>query len=333
MRLVVLLFSLLLLAGCETMKILTTPKIEPSAPKTDVGILQLIGATQGRYPIWVTESQDKKQILVDPEVAAVCAPPSGIAAASAAIWAPIAARVVIDAAGKAAANYVKKVKAQSSKSTAFRSVVSGKDLREAKCLIAYRGPSIDLHADGSGIAPTSKVADGNEIRPEPKPSALVLMRVEHQLNTLRLVPIYAMAKNSVSLTKCTGDCSLLGRENGKISISVAVTGTAVVKPSGNDIKLRDIGTATLTVKDIPLGGKVVSVPKKGAVPLPVGDRSAILAIPNDDVAIQLSIGMTEAGDVAGDPDIADSEILAATAAFSEGALAEIKAHYDRAAAD
>jgi hypothetical protein len=182
MRLIVLLFALLPLTGCETMKILTTTKIEPTAPKTDVGILQLVGGTQGIYPVWPTASDDKSSILVDSEVANVCAPPKAIAAASAAIWAPIAARVVIDAAGKAAADYVKKIKARSSKSTAFKSVVTGKDLKAANCLIAYRGPSIELHADGSGVSPTGKDADGVDTRPEPKPNVLVVMKVEKQLN-------------------------------------------------------------------------------------------------------------------------------------------------------
>ncbi|WP_300239754.1 hypothetical protein [Pseudomonas sp.] len=332
MRLGILLFALLPLTGCETVKILTTTKVEPSAPNTDVGILQLVGENQGNYPVWAVASEEKNAILVDKEVAAVCAPPQSMAAASAIIWVPIAARVVIDAAGKAAANYVNKIKILSSKSTSFKTVVTSQELADARCLIAYRGPAITLNADGSGVSPI-KQKDGSELRPEPKPNVLVVMKVEKQLNTLRLVPIYAMAKNSISLTKCTGDCSLPGNEKGRINISVAITGTAVVTPGGNDITLRDIGTATLTVKNVQLGGKVVAIPNGATLASPIGDRSAILAIPTNGVAIQLSVGMNETGDVSGDPDIASAEILAATAALSEGALAEIKAHYDRAAAD
>lgn len=82
------------------------------------------------------------------------------------------------------------------------------------------------------------------------------MSIERKLNTMRFVPIYAMAKNSISLTKCTINCGERGSEEGKISISVAVTGTAVITPITNGITLRDLGTATLTVKNVPLRGKV-----------------------------------------------------------------------------
>ncbi|MDN5507543.1 MAG: hypothetical protein L0H10_27585 [Comamonas sp.] len=328
MRLAIILLALLPLAGCETMKILTATKLQPTAPKTDVGILQLVGDPDKQLLVWGDRAVNNGGVVeackpVDPQ----------IAAASAAIWAPIAARVVIDAAGSAATRYVKKMKAQASKSLSFKAVVSSDHLATATCLIVYRGPTIDMAGDGLNFA-IPKKKDGSDDfskKPKPQPNALVVMRIERHIDSLRLVPIYAYAKNSISLTKCAGDCSLIGQEKGKISVSVAITGTAVVSPSGNDIKLRDIGTATLTVKDVPLGGDGTA--SKGGSGSPIGDRSAFLAVPANGTSVQLSVGMTESGDIAGDPDVAAAEILAATAALSEGSLAEIKAHYDREAAD
>lgn len=318
MRQVLILITLCLLAGCETMKIVTATKLQPTAPNTDVGVLQIIKDASKQAPLWNAQE-------VDQGVVAACSAPkpgqAEIAGASAAIWVPIVARVVMDAAGAAASRYVKKVKAQSSKSLSFKTVIKSSDLAKARCLIAYRGPAIAMSKDRSSVHEGAV----------PKPSALVVMKVERESDSMRLVPIYAMVQNSISLTKCTAQCSIVGREKGKINMAVAITGTAVLKPSGNDIRLRDIGTATLTVKDIPLRGKVVADAPSGGTGAPVGDRSAILAVPGNGVAVQLSVGMTEVGDIAGDPDVATGEILAATAALSEGALAEIKAHYAREA--
>lgn len=298
MRLIVLSLLAFTLTGCETIKIATTSKIQPAAPDTDVGIIQIVDSST-TTPLWGN---------VPVEIKNECQK-QGVVATSAAIWAPIVAKLVIDTVSSSASAYVREVKAQSTNSLSFKGVVGSKELRNGRCLVAYRGPTVDM------IDQTVTTVG--------RPNAVVVMAIQHFGNdTFRLLPIYGAAENSISLTKCTGNCSGKNPAEGEINIAVAVSASAAISTALKDIQIRDLGTATLTVKKIPLRSHRSEV--KG-----LGVPSAILTLPADGVAVQLSVGMTEIGDVVGDPDIALGEIQAAIAALSEGALAEIKAHYEK----
>ncbi len=310
MRALLCLLVLILLTGCETLKIVTTSKIQPQAAPTDIGNLEIITDADAENPNWGE---------VPRSISDACTQKA--ASFAAAIWAPLVAKLVFDGAANKASAYVKKVQSNSSKTLAFKTVVDSNTLSSAKCVVIYRRP---LEEPSSGVVP--------------KPSAVVVMKVQQLTNAIRLIPIYAHAENSISLTKCSSDCST-DQPQGKINIALAVTAMASIKTPLDDVQMREFGTVTMTVKDVPLRGEVYTKKKEresGKAPTatanPIGNPSGILGKPALNAPMQLSVGMTELGDIAGDPDVALGEIQAAHATLSEGALAEIKARYERAAA-
>ncbi|WP_156115065.1 hypothetical protein [Pseudomonas sp. ML96] len=319
MRRVLALIMMLSLGGCETFKIAMTDKIESQAEKDDVGILQVLKNPKAQNPIWGAGGK----ILEEH-----CTQKGEVEALTEAIWVPIVVNLAIKAGGAAASKYVKGVKEKSSKSTKFRAFVTGQTLADARCIVAYRGPLLEMNGEkGPEAEDTAKV-----VRPKPVyPAAVVVLRVDHHGKAIRFVPIYAYAKNSVSMTKCTSACSSKDAKAGKINMAVAITATAAVPTALQDIRLRELGTATATVKEVPLRGQQ---PKQlAAVPKPVGAPSDIIAIPEPNVGVQLTVVLSEIGDVAGDPDVAEAEIQAAVESLTVGAEAELKAHYERESED
>ncbi|MFQ6559377.1 hypothetical protein Q7F05_25870 [Pseudomonas sp. Lb2C1-1] len=318
MRRVLALIMMLSLGGCETLTIAMTKKIEPQADEADVGILQVVATPGTENPLWGTGGSDLKTHCT-----------TGDQKLFEAIWVPIVVNLAIKAGGAAASKYVKGVKEDSSKSTKFRAFVNSQTLKSASCLIAYRGPEVLMNGQ---VAPKDR-----------EPNALVVMTVERYGKAMRLVPVYAYARNSISLTKCTGKCGDAKIAEGKINIAVAVTAVAAVPNQLGDIKLQELGTATVTVKKVPLRDEVKKRTKvkvntaEGVedeeIVTPVGAPSDIIALPIDDVGVQLTVVMSEIGDAAGDPDVAEAEIQAAVESLSVGAEAELKAHYEREAED
>ncbi|WP_148051369.1 hypothetical protein [Pseudomonas protegens] len=316
MRRVLALIMMLSLGGCETLTIAMTKKIQPQADETDVGILQVLKAPKSEKPLWGGGAKDLETYCT----------PDGAHALAAAIWVPIAVNLAIKAGGAAASKYVKDVKERSSKSTKFRAFVDSSTLDGASCIVAYRGPDVPMNGQ---VGPDKS-----------QPSAVVVMKVEHYGQAMRLVPIYAFAQNSISMTKCISDCSESTKANGEINIAVAVTATAAVPNALQDIKLRELGTATVTVKKVPLRGqRIKKIKEKDStgqlvdVVKPVGAPSDIIARPANGTGVQLTVVMSEIGDVAGDPDVAEAEIQAAVESLSVGAEAELKTHYEREAED
>jgi hypothetical protein len=305
MKVALLLAVLASLTGCETLKIVATSKIQPQAEPTDIGNLEIVTDARTEQPHWGA---------VPAGIVEACAPNAYPFAA--AIWVPLVAKQVFDKAADSASNYVKKIQADSSKSLAFKTVVESSALSSASCIVVYRRP-----------------LEGQTENTAPLPSAVMVMKVQRLTNAFRLTPIYAMANNSISLTKCTSDCGS-DEPKGKINLSVAISAMAPIRTPLEDVQLREFGTVALTVKNVPLRGDVYAREPKSAnaTGAPIGNPSGIIAIPAVDAPMQLSIGMTEQGDIAGDPDVALGEIQAVRATLSEGALAEIKAHYEREAA-
>ncbi|MCK9812841.1 hypothetical protein M1B35_01415 [Pseudomonas sp. MAFF 302046] len=316
MRRILALIMMLSLGGCETLTVAMTKKIEPQADEADVGILQVVATPEIENPLWGIGGSDLKKYCT-----------AGDQAFVEAVWVPIVVNLAIKAGGAVASKYVKGVKEGSSRSTKFRAFVNSQTLKNASCLIAYRGPEV--------------LMEGQVARKESEPNALVVMKVERYGKAMRLVPVYASARNSISLTKCTDNCGDAKLAEGKINIAVAVTGIAAIPNQLGDVKLQELGTATVTVKKVPLRKEVkkrTSVRVKTAegekeeeVVKPVGAPSDIIALPIDDVGVQLTVVMSEIGDAAGDPDVAEAEIQAAVESLSVGAEAELKAHYERKA--
>jgi len=309
MRKVLALVGMLSLAGCETITIAMTEKIQPQPLGSDVGLLQIIENPRDQNPLWGNGGKDISGFCVGGDVHQL----------TEAIWVPIAVNLAIKAAGKATGKYVKGIKDKSSNSTKFRAFVDSEKLANAGCLVAYRGPELLM-----------KGQTAQEVK---QPSAVVVMKVEHLGQAIRLVPIYASAKNSISMTKCASDCDK-ELPNGKINIAVAVTATAAVGNALREVNLRDLGTASVTVKQLPLRGKLIDKDSNDKITgKPIGAPSDIIAVPEPGVGVQLAVVMSEIGDVAGDPDVAEAEIQAAVESLSVGAEAELKAHYEREAAD
>lgn len=308
MRRVLIALLMLTTAGCETISIATTKKIEPQAPDTDVGILQVIESPTEQRPLWGNDAEWLNEYCTTDSTSKL----------TEAIWVPIVVNLAIKSAGKAANQYIKGIKEKSSKSTKFRTVIESQKLANAACLVVYRGPEIKSDERKSPAAL--------------EPNAAMVMKVERIGHAVRLTPIYAIAKNSISMTKCANRCST-PEANGKISMSVAITAVAALPNTLRDVNLRDLGTATMTVKNLPLPG---ILPDPSQHPTPgafIGAPSDIIAIPTPGVGVQLTVVMSEIGDTAGDPDIAEAEIQAAMESLSVGTEAELKAHYERKAKD
>lgn len=310
MRALLCLLMLALLSGCETLKIAATAKIQPQAAPTDIGNLEIVTDAQIKNLNWGN---------IPDGIADACAPNAN--AFAAAVWVPLVAKLVFDKASDKASEYVKNVQAESSKSLAFKTVVDSSALSTAQCIVVYRRP---LEDQPSGTVP--------------RPSAIVVMKVQQLTNAVRLIPIYAMVKNSISLTKCAADCNTEWPK-GNINLALAITAIAPIRTPLDDVLMREFGTVALTVKNVPLGGEAYTQEQKPvlgkqpkATANPIGNPSGIMGLPAINAPMQLSIGLTELGDIAGDPDVALGEIEAAHATLSEGALAEIRAHYERDAA-
>ncbi|WP_253748040.1 hypothetical protein [Stutzerimonas xanthomarina] len=315
-RVLALIIMMIPLVGCQTLTIAMTKKIEPQAAETDVGILQIIKDPKNEHPLWGAGASNLQSYCTT----------GGAHALAAAIWVPIAVNLSIKAGGSAASKYVKEIKEKSSKSTKFRAFVDSSTLEGAGCIIAYRGPDVAMKGQ---VGPDKS-----------QPAAVVVMKIEHYGRAMRLVPVYAFAQNSISMTKCSKKCGSKGQASGHINIAVAVTATAAVPNALQDIKLQELGTATVTVKKVPLRGERIRIDKEKDTSgkevnmvKPVGSPSDIIARPENGIGVQLTVVMSEIGDVAGDPDVAEAEIQAAVESLSVGAEAELKAHYEREAED
>ncbi|WP_191486801.1 hypothetical protein [Pseudomonas sp. FEN] len=280
MRAVVVLLVLIFLSGCQLAKIVTTSKIHPDVDeiKQQDGILAITEINNTRIsglPETVTNLCESGQ-------------PKAFAAA---IWVPIAAKVVVDVVTGAVTDYVKRIKSESSRSVTFKTVVMSGSLIEANCIALVRGD-------------------------EKNPSAVVVLKVEvFGEKGFTLQPIFARLNRTVSLTKCTANCGDKTKSEGQVNMVVAVSGSAA------DGTLKDLGTGATTIRGLSIRAQTVNVTQG------VGAPTSLIALPAANIPVQLSVSMADMGNVAGDPDIALGEVQAAMAALKEGAVAEVSAHY------
>ncbi|CRM69807.1 hypothetical protein [Pseudomonas sp. 25 E 4] len=302
----VLLPPMISLSGCETIKVATTSKTPVDAEAKDVGLLQVTHPGTQHY-LWGETKPKPSQAVINE------CQKGPVAGLSAAIWVPIAAKLVMDNMSEKASGYVKKIKAESSRSFPFKAVVQSDSIRNGSCLVLYRGEPVEMA--------------GEEPNKAGKPSALVVLKIKtFGQNAYQLTPIYANVEKSISTTVCTAGCSKPNLAEGEINVAVAISASSPVTTALKDLEIKKLGTGTTTIRKLPL--RTASEDLRG-----VGEPSALLALPPSGAYVELSVAMTELGNIGGDPDVALGEIQAATAALSEGTLAEIKAHYDRKAAD
>lgn len=312
----VLLLSMISLSGCETIKIATTSKTPVDTAAEEVGQLQVTHPGTAHY-LW-GETQAKplqnstSQTGPSQEVIDECQQ-GPVAAFATATWVPIAAKLVMDKISEKASNYVKKAKAGSSRSFPFKAVVESDSIRNGSCLVLYRGKPVEMR--------------GEEPEYAGEPTALIVLKIRtFGQDAYQLTPIYANVKKSISTTVCTAACSDPDKAVGKINLAIAISAKAPITTALKDLEIKNLGTATTTVRGLAL--RTAHENLRG-----IGEPSALLALPPNGVFVELSVAMTELGNIGGDPDVALGEIQAATAALSEGTLAEIKAYYDRKAAD
>jgi hypothetical protein len=282
------------LAGCQFFEVLTTKKIEPQANPKDEVYLQLLVADNTDSPPWLPK-----------EITKTCATPRQADLAPA-IWAPIAGKLAFDLVVEKMSSYVKETKERSNKSYSVKGVFLSSTLRKTNCIVMYRG-----------VIPA-----GEEERKNWNPSAAFVAQLEWAgPSAFVMKPLLVIAQNSVSLTKYPSNDSAADKGKGSISMSLAMAESAVVQDAAGVWHLRPLGTAAITVPDVPL-----HTPPKFIVP--IDQRSSeLLPAPDQDVAVQLSLAITESGNVVGDADAAQAEIKAIAAAIGPGLEAEITRHY------
>ncbi|MBI6766680.1 MULTISPECIES: hypothetical protein [Pseudomonas syringae group] len=302
----VLLPSMFSLSGCETVKIATTPKTPVDTAAKEAGQLQVTHPGTQHY-LW-GEAKSRPS----PRVIGECKE-GPVEALTAAIWVPIAAKLVMDKISERTTDYVKQAKAESSRSFPFKAVVQSDSIRNGSCVVLYRGAPVGMKVE----EPTKSG----------EPAALVVLKIKmFGQDAYQLTPVYAYVKKSISTTECTAKCSDPDQADGKINVAVAISAKAPITTALKDMEIKNLGTATTTIRGLAL--RTASDDPSG-----IGESSALLALPPSGAFVELSVAMTELGNIGGDPDVALGEIQAATAALSEGTLAEIKAYYDRKAAD
>lgn len=294
MRLLMLFLLMGTLAGCQFFQVLATKKIEPQADPKDEVYLQLLVANNTDSPSWLdktvtTTCGKRKEVNLTP-----------------ATWAPIAGKLVFDLIVEKMGDYVKETNERSNKSYSVKGVFPSSKLRETNCIVVYRG-----------VIPT-----GEKERMNWKPSAAFVAQFEWAGSSAFVMkPLLVVAQNSVSLTKYPSDESGADKGKGTISMSLAMAESAVVQDAAGVWHLRQLGTAAITVSNVTLH----PLPK---ILDPIDQRSSeLLPAPDQDVAVQLSLAITESGNVVGDADAAQAEIKAIAAAIGPGLEAEITRHY------
>ncbi|WP_339446970.1 hypothetical protein [Pseudomonas sp. EA_5y_Pfl2_R50] len=296
MKVVIALSFLVLLSGCHFTQILSTPKIHPDSAE--------VKRQQAR--LGTTASSIRHIPALPSDVARACAADT-VPFVDAVIWAPIATKVIMDVVSNAMTDYVKRIKAESSRAVAFKTILMSNSLVSAKCIAMVRGDE----SDPSAVVVFQLV---NSLQVEGV--AEENSQVRFSAKGFYLKPLFARLNRAISLTKCTDNCSDNTKAEGQVNLVVAVSATAA---SGS---LKDLGTGATTIKDMKIRSQKYDVAKG------IGAPTSLFALPVNNAPVQLSVSMADMGNVGGDPDIALGEIQAVMAALKEGSVAEVGAHYN-----
>jgi hypothetical protein len=303
MRSIAILLFAIFLCGCQTLKIAATPKIEPEG--SDMGFVAFLNNPDKitKFPIPAEHEQS---------VAAAC----GVKYSpllNAVLWVPVVAKLVFDLGADQFVDYIEGIKKRSSADYNARLEASVSDFVADRCVVAGRVKERD---DGTLEYESLVVAK--------------LFQSTGNSESVVLRPVYALAKNSIALTKCDENCFGKNQSRqGKIGISIAIVVNGVTLDSTSVNEVRRYGSAVVSFPEIPLNGSGILIDEPismGIVQVsPIDSEIMPAKLPGS--KLQLSVTVTETGTVGGNFDRAASEIEALKGALGPAIEAQVTTRY------
>lgn len=312
MRAACILIAAIFLTGCQTIKIAATKKIQPVGG--DTGVIEYLS-----YPYEIENTGIPSSYLS--EVQTLCTypgsphrttKPKGVFGAE--IWVPVVAKFAFDSGADWLSDYLARVKKKSAGNYNGRLKMKAKDFLPGRCLMIGR------------------LADKADSGLNKKLDSIVVIKILKEKDdddVIYLRPVFAWARNSVALTKCAKKCSAADSEKvGKIGISAAVVISGVVPDATFVPQARVLATGVVSFPDVELGGDGAF----GAGDNPILKES----LPDSEIMpaqylgknLQISVSVTETGNIAGDFDRASAEAAALKGAFGPAIEAQVSKTYE-----
>lgn len=294
----VVLLAAALLCGCQTAKIALTPKIQPTA--SGKGIVELVTNPQLLTQMDVPSPLMSQVVQACPDVQRRDS--NGQKLFDASIWIPVMVKLAFDTGSDWLASYVARVKKQSTHTYNARVVVDRDYFIKGGCLVV-----------------------GRFSKKEPnKLSAITVLSAEKSnplASELSLKPIFSWVNESIALTKCTDRCYPNGTEKeGAVGVSVAVVVTGIVPDESGVPQARQLATGSVSYPSVKIGS--VGILNDGSL-----QDSEIMPATYPPKRLQLSVSVTEVGNIGGDFDKAAAEIAAVKSALGPAVQAQQAAKY------
>lgn len=308
MRGICLLALVALLSGCQAIKIATTKKIDPEGNGEGYALyiirpdnirdVKILGGSEYRTRVYKACGFDEDEGV-----------PKSL---DMAIWGPVAAKLIFDLGADKLASYVDGVKKSSSAVYRTRLHTKVSDFDNAQCIAVVRTPKDNVSGYDSLVV-------------------LKFYKTDIDDEVVKLRPVFAWARNSVALTKCEGDCnSENAAKEGDIAISAAVVISGVSRGSTSVMQIRQFAVGTVSFPKVPLGGNGVFITEPLAE-----DKSLLDAATDSEIMpatyvgknLQISVAITETGNVLGDFDRAAAEIAAIKGALGPAVEAQVTERY------
>ncbi|MFJ7106762.1 hypothetical protein ACIQU2_03860 [Pseudomonas sp. NPDC098740] len=309
MRIACALIAVVLLTGCQTIKIAATKKIQPVSG--DKGVIEYLSS-----PYEISKTKVPSSYLAAAEK--LCTyrdapdrPTKPAGAFGVEIWAPVIAKLAFDAGADWLADYVARIKKKSSSNYSARLKINADNFLPGRCLMIGRfadEPSFKKELDSLVIVKIHKEKDDDEV--------------------IYLRPVFAWAKNSIALTKCTKNCAATNSEkNGSIGISVAIVVFGVVPDATSVPQTRQFATGVVSFPEVELGGDGTLIGNNPLVKESPPD-SELMPAHYSGKNLQISVSVTEAGNIAGDFDKAAAETAAIKGALGPAVEAQVSKRYE-----
>jgi len=312
MRVACILVAVIFFTGCQTIKIATTKKIQPV--DGDKGVIEYLS-----YPYKIEMTGVPSSYLS--EVQTLCTYPDSppriqkpAGALGAEIWVPVVAKFAFDAGADWLSDYLARVKKKSTGNYNGRLKIRTEDFLPGRCLMVGR------------------LADSAESGLKKELDSLVIIKLFKEKDDDEVVylrPVFAWAKNSVALTKCAKNCAATDSEKaGKIGISVAVVISGVVPDATSVPQTRVLATGVVSFPEVELGGDgALGIGNNPVLKEPLPD-SEIMPAQYSGKNLQISVSVTETGNIAGDFDKATAETAALKGAFGPAVEAQVSKRYE-----
>lgn len=311
MRAACLLVAVVAISGCQTMKIATTQKIQPEGG--DKGIVEYLSDP---YDIRKMGVQSAHLAEVQQKCTFTGAPARTKEQQrlfDAAIWVPAVAKLAFDAGAAWLADYVDRIKKKSTNTYSARLKIDTAEFKPGRCLVIGRLSE----KDESGL---SKKLD-----------SLVVVKIHQEKvgdEAIYLRPIFAWAQNSVALTKCASNC--MGEnslKHGRIGISTAIVISGVVPDSASVYQTRQLATGVVSFPEVDLGGGGTLVGGDNFFSNEYSLDSDLMPAKYSGKNLQVSVSVTESGNIAGDFDKAAAEIAAIKGALGPAVEAQVTTRF------